>query len=122
MWCPQQHALFCSNAMRHRSVLKVINESVLHAKKSILHAKNSVLLDNTIISNGTMDIKTQVMEDNINITLYFLEVGCEMLGMGLKLDRIRAVSKGLEIRRGCWVGPPLLRLFLFTLVQTIEIV
>ena len=97
--------------MRHRSVLKVISESVLYAKKSVLHAKNSVLLDNTIISNGTLDIKTQVTEDNINITLYFLGVGCEMLGMGLKLDRIRAVSKGLEIRRGCWVGPPLLRLF-----------
>ena len=95
--------------MRHRSVLKVINESVLYAKKSVLHAKNSVLLDNTIISN--LAIQTQVMEDNINVTLYFLGVGCEMLEMGLKLDRIRAVSEGLEICRGCWVEPPLLRLF-----------
>ena len=97
--------------MRHRSVLKVIRESVLHAKTSVLHNKNNNLLETSIISNRTLAIQTQIMEDNINIKLYFLGVGCEMLGMGLKLDRIRAVSKGLEIRRGCWVEPPLLRLF-----------
>ena len=107
--------------MHHRSVLKVISKSVLcaiwsvlYAKKSVLHAKNSILLDTTIISNGTLAIQTQVMEDNINGTLYFLGVGCEMLGMGLKLDRIRAVFKGLEFRWGRQGWPPLLRLLVGT--------
>ena len=65
--------------MRHRSVIKVISKSILRAiwsvlcaKWSILYREGSVLYAIVIISNRALAIQTQVMEDNINITLYLL--------------------------------------------------
>ena len=68
--------------MRHRSVIKVISKSVLSAiwsvlcaKWSVLYGERSILYAIIIISNRTLAIQTQVMEDNINVTLYFLRSG-----------------------------------------------
>ena len=65
--------------MRHRSVIKVISKSVLcaiwsvlYAKWSVLYRKGSILYAIIIISNWTLAIQTQVMEDDINVTLYLL--------------------------------------------------